>query len=202
MINARSPSWFRSLQIGIGIMALVLSSLLYFIGYPSLSLKTINTFISITLLTIGVERVVAGLMLSAAARQSMDITKIGRYTSIGMGSLAIAFAIIALISPQFASGKALTLLSLSISVIFNGFGRIAQGIIDRRHSLPIRVFAISLDIFSVGVAIFVGHAQQLSTIFLTRILSLVLVLYRMQMIFFGITGRSAVQKDAQRVVSF
>jgi hypothetical protein len=202
VINARPPSWFRSLQIGIGIMALVLSSLLYIIGYPSLSLNTINTFISITLLTIGVERVVAGLMLSAAARQSMDITKIGRYTSIGMGSLAIAFAIIALISPQFASGKALTLLSLSISVIFNGFGRIAQGIIDRRHSLPIRVFAISLGIFSVGVAIFVGHAQQLSTIFLTRILSLVLVLYRMQMIFFGITGRSAVQKDAQRVVSF
>jgi hypothetical protein len=175
-------------------MALVLSSLLIIIGYPSLSLNTINTFISITLLTIGVERVVAGLMLSAAARQSMGITKIGRYTSIGMGSLAIAFAIIALISPQFASGKTLTLLSLSISVIFNGFGRIAQGIIDRRHSLPIRVFAISLGIVSLGVAILIGHAQQLGTIFLTRILSLVLVLYGMQMIFFGITGRSAVQK--------
>jgi hypothetical protein len=175
-------------------MALVLSSLLIIIGYPSLSLNIINTFISITLLTIGVERVVAGLMLSAAARQSMGITKIGRYTSIGMGSLAIAFAIIALISPQFASGKALTLLSLSISVIFNGFGRIAQGIIDRHHSLPIRVFGISLGIVSLGVAILVGHAQQLGTIFLTRILSLVLVLYGMQMIFFGITGRSAVQK--------
>jgi hypothetical protein len=175
-------------------MALVLSSLLIIIGYPSLSLNIINTFISITLLTIGVERVVAGLMLSAAARQSMGITKIGRYTSIGMGSLAIAFAIIALISPQFASGKALTLLSLSISVIFNGFGRIAQGIIDRHQSLPIRVFGISLGIVSLGVAILVGHAQQLGTIFLTRILSLVLVLYGMQMIFFGITGRSAVQK--------
>jgi hypothetical protein len=169
-------------------MVLVLSSLLFIIGYPSLSLNTINTFISITLLTLGVERVVAGLMLSAAARQSRDITKIGRYASIGMGSLAIAFAIIALISPQFASGKALTLLSLSISVIFNGFGRIAQSIIDRRHSLPIRVSAISLGIFSVGVAIFVGYAQQLSTIFLTRILSLVLVLYGMQMIFFGNYG--------------
>jgi len=194
VINNKPPRWFRSLQIGIGIMALVLSSLLFIIGYPSLSLNTINTFISITLLTIGVERVVAGLMLSAAARQSMGITKIGRYTSIGMGSLAIAFAIIALISPQFASGKTLTLLSLSISVIFNGFGRIAQGIIDRRHSLPIRVFAISLGIVSLGVAILIGHAQQLGTIFLTRILSLVLVLYGMQMIFFGITGRSAVQK--------
>jgi hypothetical protein len=164
------------------------------IRYPSLSLNIINTFISITLLTIGTERVVAGLMLSAATRQSMSMTKIGRYTSIGMGSLAMAFAIIALLSPQFGSEKALTLLSLSISVIFNGFGRIAQGIIDRRHALPMRVFTISLGTISVGVAILIGHAQQLGTIFLTRILSLVLILYGMQMIFFGITGKSAVQK--------
>jgi hypothetical protein len=111
-----------------------------------------------------------------------------------MGSLAIAFAIIALISPQFASGKSLTLLSLSISVIFNGFGRITQGIVDGYHSLSIRVLTISLGVISVGVAILVGHGQQLGTIFLTHILSLVLVLYGMQMIFFGITGKSAVQK--------
>jgi hypothetical protein len=159
--NNKPPNWFRSFQIGIGIMALVLSSLVIIIRYPNISLNIINTFISITLLTIGIERVVAGLMLSAATRQSMSMTKIGRYTSIGMGSLAIAFAIIALLSPQFGSEKALTLLSLSISVIFNGFGRIAQGIIDRRHALPMRVFTISLGIISVGVAILVGQAQQL-----------------------------------------
>jgi uncharacterized membrane protein HdeD (DUF308 family) len=175
-------------------MALVLSSLVVIIGYPSLSLNIINMFISITLLTVGIERVSAGLMLSAAARRSIDITKISRYTSIGMGCLAIVFAIFALISPQFASAKSLTLLSLSISVIFNGFGRITQGIMDRRHSLPTRVLVISLGIISVGVAILVGHGQHLGTIFLTRIFSLVLILYGMQMIFFGITGKSAVQK--------
>ena len=175
-------------------MALVLSSLVVIIGYPSLSLNIINMFISITLLTIGIERVASGLMLSAAARRSIGITKIGRYINIGMGSLAIAFAIIALISPQFASGKSLTLLSVSISVIFNGFGRITQGIIDRYHSLSIRVLTISLGVISIGVAILVGHGQQLGMIFLTHILSLVLLLYGMQMIFFGITGKSAVQK--------
>ena len=106
----------------------------------------------------------------------------------------MAFAIIALSSPQFVSGKALSLLSLSISVIFNGFGRIAQGLMDRRHSLPIRIFVISLGVISLGVAILVGHAQQFGTIFLTRILSLILILYGVQMIFFGITGKSAVQK--------
>ena len=194
MIDNKPPSWFRSLQIGIGIIALVLSSLVIILGHPTLSLDIINIFVSITLLTIGIERLCSGLILPATARQSIGITKIGRFTSIGMGTLAMAFAIIALSSPQFVSGKALSLLSLSISVIFNGFGRIAQGLMDRRHSLPIRIFVISLGVISLGVAILVGHAQQFGTIFLTRILSLILILYGIQMIFFGITGKSAVQK--------
>jgi len=194
VINYKPPSWFRSLQIGIGIIALVLSFLMISLGYPTLSLNIINIFVSITLLTIGIERVVSGLMLPAIARQSMGITKIGRFTSIGMGTIATIFAIIALSSPQFASTKNFTLLSLSISVIFNGLGKIVQGVLDRRDRLPVKVFLISLGILSLGIAYLVGHAEQFGTIFLTRILSIVLILYGMQMIFFGITGKPALQK--------
>ncbi len=194
MINYKPPSWFRSLQIGIGIIALVLSFLMISLGYPTLSLNIINIFVSITLLTIGIERVVSGLMLPAIARQSMGITKIGRFTSIGTGTIATIFAIIALSSPQFASTKNFTLLSLSISMIFNGFGKIVQGVLDRRDTLPIKVFLISLGILSLAIAFLVGHADQFGTIFLTRILSIVLILYGMQMIFFGITGKPALQK--------
>lgn len=194
MINYKPPSWFRSLQIGIGVIALVLSFLMISLGYPTLSLNIINIFVSITLLTIGIERVVSGLILPAIARQSMGITKIGRFTSIGMGTIATIFAIIALSSPQFASTKNFTLLSLSISVIFNGFGKIVQGVLDRRDTLPVKVFLISLGILSLAIAFLVGHADQFGTIFLTRILSIVLILYGMQMIFFGITGKPALQK--------
>jgi len=194
VINYKPPSWFRSLQIGIGIIALVLSFLMISLGYPTLSLNIINIFVSITLLTIGIERVVSGLMLPAIARQSMGITKIGRFTSIGMGTIATIFAIIALSSPQFASTKNFTLLSLSISVIFNGFGKIVQGVLDRRDTLPVKVFQISLGILSLAIAFLVGHADQFGTIFLTRILSIVLILYGMQMIFFGITGKPALQR--------
>lgn len=139
MTNHKPPSWFRSLQIGIGIIALVLSSVVIITGYPTLSLDIINLFVSITLLTIGVERVASGLMLPAIARQSIGITKIGRYISIGMGTITTTFAIIALSSRQFASTKNFTLLSLSISVIFNGFGKIVQGVLERRYSVSVRV---------------------------------------------------------------
>jgi hypothetical protein len=164
------------------------------IGYPTLSLDIINIFVSIILLTIGVERVASGLMLPAITRQSIGITKIGRYISMGMGTIATTFAIIALSSPSICVHKEFYVLSLSINVIFNGFGKIVQGVLERRYSVPVRVFLISLGILSLGVAILVGHAEQFGTIFLTRILSLVLILYGMQMIFFGIMGKSALQK--------
>jgi hypothetical protein len=60
----------------------------------------------------------------------------------------------------------------SINVIFNGFGKIVQGVLERRYSVSVRVFLISLGILSLDVAILVGHAEQFGMIFLTRILSL------------------------------
>jgi uncharacterized membrane protein HdeD (DUF308 family) len=57
------PAWFRALQIGSGIISLILSVLLIVTQYPVLAVNTIITLLSITLLTIGVERVVTGIML-------------------------------------------------------------------------------------------------------------------------------------------
>jgi hypothetical protein len=84
-------------------------------------------------------------------------------------------------------------------VIFNGFGKIVQGVLERRYSVP--VFLISLGILSLGVAILVGHAEQFGTIFLTRILSLVLILCGMQMVFFGIMGEVSIAKNFEKIVA-
>jgi hypothetical protein len=45
------------------------------------------------------------------------------FTNIGLGTLAIVFAIIALLLPNLVSAIPLTLLSIAISVMFNGFAR-------------------------------------------------------------------------------
>jgi phosphate starvation-inducible membrane PsiE len=85
-------------------------------------------------------------------------------------------------------------------VIFNGFGKIVQGVLERRYSVPVRVFLISPGILSLGVAILVGHAEQFGTIFLTGIISLVLILYGMQMIFFRNYGEVSIAKNFEKIV--
>jgi hypothetical protein len=70
------------------------------------------------------------------------------------------------------------LLSLSISVIFK-VGKVV-GCFDKRHSISTRLSVIALDIFNVGMSVLVGRGEQLGTTFLTRILSGVLIVYRVQ----------------------
>src|SRR3712207_9106711 len=54
----KPPAWFRALQIGSGIISLTLSILLLIaVEYSVLTVTTIILLLSITLLTIGVERV-------------------------------------------------------------------------------------------------------------------------------------------------
>src|ERR687892_2237691 len=58
------PAWFRALQIGSGIISLILSILLLIaVEYSVLTVNTIILLLSITLLTIGIERVATGIML-------------------------------------------------------------------------------------------------------------------------------------------
>src|ERR671919_2798163 len=58
------PAWFRALQIASGIISLILSILLLIaVEYSVLTVNAIILLLSITLLTIGVERVATGIML-------------------------------------------------------------------------------------------------------------------------------------------
>src|SRR5919112_5009392 len=58
------PAWFRALQVGSGIISLILSILLLMaVEYSVLTTNTIILLLSITLLTIGTERIATGIML-------------------------------------------------------------------------------------------------------------------------------------------
>jgi uncharacterized membrane protein HdeD (DUF308 family) len=184
------PRWFRFLQIVSGIVSVTLSVIVMAIGYPTISVNTIITLLSIMLLTIGVERVATGLLpLSASTPQSLGLTKTASLINIGLGVVALVFTIIALISPRVASGILLVLLSVAISVMFNGFARIIQGALDRHQPISYRIFSIGLGVLTTGTGIFVSHSNMLGINFPTRILFIVLLIHGIAMIAFGSAGK-------------
>lgn len=172
--------------------------------------NTLILLLSITLLTIGVERVATGIMLlmlysslpkttTAATSSSTTTTttkkpsgrskKVTPFTNIGFGAVAIVFAIIAFISPILVSEIPLTLLSVAISVMFNGFARITQGAFDRTQPTRFRAFSIGIGALSIGASIFVTNSEMFGIIFPIRTLFIVLLIYGIGMIVYGVTGK-------------
>jgi hypothetical protein len=209
------------LQIGTGIISLILSIILSLVvGYSVLTENTIILLLSITLLTIGVERAATGIMLvilysslpkttTAAAAATPTTTtkkpsgrskKVTPFTNIGFGAVAIVFAIIAFISPILVSEIPLTLLSVAISVMFNGFARISQGAFDRTQPTRFRAFSIGIGALSIGASIYVTNSNQFGIIFPIRTLFIVLFIYGIGMIVYGVTGKFSLDEILKKMI--
>lgn len=184
----------------IGIISLILSVIAILLGYPTLELSTIITILSIVLLFIGVERVVTGWMLirlsakSSQSKEALSRTKKLSLTNIGLGLLALVFAGIAFVSPATVSTIPLLLFSISISVMFNGWGRIIQGALARKQQKGFRLLSICLGSLATGAAIFVGNADVFGIEFPIRVLFGVLIIHGAALILIASVGKLSIEQ--------
>ena len=194
------PTWFRALQIVSGAICLILSSLLIAVGFPLIAAGSIILLLSIILFAIGIERVATGIMLlklysslpTTTTKPKGRSKKTTPLTNIGLGTLAIVFAIIALILPNLVAAIPLTLLSIGISVMFNGFGRIMQGAFDRVQTKWFRAFSLGIGALSIGASIFVTNSHLFGITFPYRLLLIVLFIYGIGMVAYGATGQLSI----------
>jgi hypothetical protein len=186
------------LQIGSGAVSLILSTLLITVGFPIIAAGSITLLLSIILLTIGIERVATGIMLlklysslpmTTPTKTTDRSKKTTPFTNVGLGAVAIVFAIIALISPSLVSAIPLTLLSIAISVMFNGFARILQGALDRSQTKWFRAFSLGIGVLSVATSIFVTNSRMFGITFPIRLLLIILFIYGIGMIAYGVKGK-------------
>jgi uncharacterized membrane protein HdeD (DUF308 family) len=201
------------LQIGSGIISLILSILvLLAVEYSVLTVNTIILLLSITLLTIGAERVASGIMLlilysslpktaaTTTKKPSDRSKKVAPFTNIGFGTVAIVFAIIAFVSPNLVSERSPSMLSVAISVMFNGFARIVQGIFDRSQPTWFRAFSIGIGALSIGTSIYVTNSEIFGIIFPIRTLFIVLLVYGIGMIIYGVTGKLSLDEILKKKI--
>ena len=204
LTSKQPPVWFRALQIGSGAVSLILSTLLIVLGFPIIAGGTIILLLSIILWAIGIERVATGIMLlklySSLSASTTTTKPAGRskkttpFTNIGLGILAIVFASIALILPNLVAAIPLTLLSIGISVMFNGFGRILQGAFDRVQTKWFRAFSLGIGALSIGASIFVTNSHLFGITFPFRLLLIVLFIYGIGMVAYGATGKLSIDE--------
>jgi hypothetical protein len=184
------------LQFGIGITCITLSLVVLMVGYPVLDMSTIIILLLISLLVIGIGRIVRGLLIPSISvitteRDAKKVRKAG-LTDLVLGTISFLFSTIFMIFPQAASERPFVLLSLTIIVMFNGFGMIMQGIFNKHESKSLRVMGTSIGVVSMGLSIFASNAYRFGIIFPTKVLSVILVIYGIENIIFSITGKLSV----------
>jgi hypothetical protein len=188
------------------------------VEYSVLTASTIILLLSITLLTIGAERVATGIMLlilysslpkttttaatttTTTKKPSGRSKKVTPFVNIGFGIVAIVFAIIAFISPNLVSERSPNMLSIAISVMFNGFARITQGAFDRSQPTWFRAFSIGIGALSIGTSIYVTNSKQFGVIFPIRTLFIVLLIYGIGMIVYGVTGKLSLDEILKKKI--
>jgi uncharacterized membrane protein HdeD (DUF308 family) len=175
--TVKSPKAIRILQIVLGGIAIALS--LAIIANPGVGIATLTFLLSITLLVVGIERVVTGLTLSKHSKSS-------RFGNIGLGALAALLGIAVLAFPLFTTGVLVTLLALGL--LFTGIARIIHGMSEKNTSKWSKGLLVGVGILSLAVSFMVFASPALGVFLLTLVLGINLLIIGIQSVAYAISG--------------
>jgi uncharacterized membrane protein HdeD (DUF308 family) len=178
--ETKSSGWMRLAQIGLGIVAIILS--LYVLAFPTLTLVTVALLLAVILFVVGIERVISGLFLQGKHR----------WTNIGLGVLVIILSLISMAFPV-ATGIFL-LIFLAVVLLFDGISRVIHGIADKSSDKPSRIFSIVAGVISIVLSIMIIASPFLGAVFISILLSISLLIVGIQMITSGVLGRRLLLK--------
>ena len=174
----KSPKGIRISQIVLGGIAIALS--LAVISSPRAGIATITFLLSITLLVVGIERLVTGFTPSEQRKSS-------RFGNIGLGALAALLGIAVLAFPVFTTAVLVTFLALGL--LFIGIARIIHGISDKNISKWSKGFLVGVGILSLAVSFVVFAYPAVGVFLLTLVLGINLLIIGIQSVAYAVSGR-------------
>ena len=174
-VSTKPPGWRRAVQIGLGVLAIILA--IYAIVYPGITLVTLVMILAIIFLIVGIERVISGII--GASRS--------RWASVGLGILVIILASIALAYP--VSTTVVLFFFLGLALLFDGIARIIHGFGDRTQRGWVRGFSIGVGVIAVIFAILIMASPFFGAVLAGLIIGIILLIIGIQMISAGIGGR-------------
>ena len=171
----KSPGWLRGIQIGLGIITVILS--IYALAFPAVTLLALIVVLAIILFIVGIEKIITGIFLPVK----------GKWATIGLGILVLIFAGLAISFPE-ATALIVTIF-VGIGLLFNGCARIVEGI-SGKHSGWAKFFLIGVGLLSIVIGTVVLASPLFGAVFVGLIIAIGLLITGIQMIAVGAAGRS------------
>ena len=186
VISAKSPTWVRALQIGIGAIAIGLS--LSAIIFPVIAVAATFTVAAIILLLFGIEQVVTGIFLY----------KNSRLTHIGLGALVIILSSLVMVYPLATA--TLVVFIAALALLFSGISSIIAGLraggkdekdgrISTTPSKGSRALSIGAGALAVALSIAIMVTPVFGIALAGIIIGVALLVYGVRLVVNGMSGR-------------
>ena len=191
IIGAKSPTWVRALQIGIGAIAIGLS--LAAIIFPVITVAATFTVAAIILLLLGIEQVVAGIFLY----------KHSRFAHIGLGILVIILSSLVMAYPLATA--TLVVFLAAIALLFSGIASIIAGLSGRGKkseqengrktaSTGSRALAIGAGALAIALSITIMVTPLFGIALAGIVIGIALLVYGIRLVVTGISERGETVK--------
>jgi len=175
MSESRSPGWVRAAQIGLGVLAVILSIAL--LVYPARGAVAGVYLAAVVLLIVGIEKVITGLFVSSKSRMA----------SVGLGILVIILSLIVMAFPLSTSVFLIYL--LGVALLIYGISRIVHGIGDRERSGWSRWSSLGIGVLMIIISIIIMVLPGAGLALVGILIGIALLIAGIEIIAAGISGR-------------
>ena len=170
----KSPGWLRAVQIGLGIIVVILS--IYALTYPAAAFVSLVIILGIILIIVGIDKIISGIFLHIRNRGA----------TIGLGIVVLIFSFIVMAFPIFATW--MIIIFLGIALLFAGGASIAQGFSGKESGWK-RAFLIGVGALLIIIGIMVLVSPLFGAAFAGIVIAIGLLIAGIEMIAAGATGR-------------
>ena len=177
MSETKSPNWLRAFDIVFGLIAVVLSVVV--LAYQELAILTMILVLSIVLLVTGIARIFGGIF---AKYLSGGI----RAFNVGVGIVAIALGIVALVYPNLT--EQVLIYIISFALLLNGVARLVIGGFGRAFPKWLRGFFAVVGIITIILAAVVFVYSEFGFLALILMLSFSFMFNGIARLVQGVTG--------------
>jgi uncharacterized membrane protein HdeD (DUF308 family) len=169
------PGWRRGVAIGLGVVAIALSILIFV--HPGITIVSIIYIAGIILIIVGIEKIISGIFIKHRSR----------WGTVGLGFLALIFGGIAIGFPVHTA--VFVLIMLGIGLLFVGISHVAFGLGNKERPGWARGFAIGAGALAIGLSFLIMAAPFAGAVFVSLILGIALLIIGIEIIVVGVTGQ-------------
>ena len=175
MSDSNSPGWKRGVLIGLGVLAIILSILVFI--HPGMTVTTIIYLAGIILIIVGIEKIISGIFVANKSR----------WGTVGLGVLALIFGSIAVAAP--VSTAVFVIFMLGFGLLFIGISHVVYGIGNSQSPGWTRGFSIGAGALAIAISFLVMASPFAGVVFVSVFLGIALLIIGIEIIAVGVTGR-------------